>query len=46
MAPRPDLRHMALRFKLRPCDTKAKPKLGSIRVNWPSLKLSSLGHLH
>lgn len=45
MAPRLDLGHMALRFKLRPCDSKAKPKLGSIHVTLPSLKLSSLGHL-
>jgi len=46
MAPKPELGHMALRFKLRPCDTEVKPRLGSICVTWPSLKLNSLSHLH
>jgi hypothetical protein len=46
MAPRPNLGHLELIFKLRPCDIKAKPRLGNIRVTWLSLKLSSLGHLH
>jgi hypothetical protein len=46
MAPRPNLGHMGLRYKLRPCEIEVEPRLGSICVTWLSLKLNNLGHLH